>query len=540
MRNWEEDEISPTLSKSSTKTRSETKSETQVETKQELSQPPVRGLTRSPRMTDIRAHGGDIEDSKEVAASTDESIPALVTIWDEARVKQLRLKLDLRLLPYLWLIYMFCFLDRTNIGNARLFELEKDLGMKGLDYNVASSILFPPYALAEIPANIILKRMHPGLWFTIIMITWSTLTIITGFVKNYPGLLTCRVFLGLAEGDLFPGVCFYITSWYPRNETGLRMALFFSASPIAGAVGGFLARGIGMMNGVGYRDAWSWVFILEGAATFVVSLGCLFFISDYPDKAKFLTEEEKSEVKRRLAAENDLSNAFSWQYVRDALTDWKIWAIALVSMMLFTGLYSISLFLPTILKDLGYSTNKTQLMTVPVYLVAATFTIAVSYTADRVNQRGIFMLGAELVSIIGFLMLIISKSAAVQYAGTFFAAAGIYSLVPLIGAWNSNNIGGSTKRAVGIAMQVGCGNLGGTIAGFIYLPKNAPRFHTGHSILLSLTLAAFCITLAMTVYYRRENAQRARLLELGSFTPEMLKAQEEELGDKAITFKYTI
>lgn len=154
--------------------------------------------------------------------------------------------------------------------------------MKGLDYNVASSILFPPYAIAEVPANIILKRMNPGLWFTIIMTAWSTLTILTGFVHNYAGLLACRVFLGLAEGGLFPGVCFYITSWYPRHETGLRMALFFSASPIAGAVGGFLARAIGMMNGVGHRAAWSWVFILEGLATLVASFGCLVFIAPYP------------------------------------------------------------------------------------------------------------------------------------------------------------------------------------------------------------------------------------------------------------------
>ncbi|KAF8861147.1 MFS general substrate transporter [Acephala macrosclerotiorum] len=491
-------------------------------------------------MADIHAHAVELEESKEVAASTDDSIPAFVTIWDEARLKQLRVKLDLRLLPFCWLIYMFCFLDRTNIGNARLFELEKDLGMKGLDYNVASSILFPPYALAEIPANIILKRMHPGLWFTIIMTTWSTLTIITGFVKNYPGLLTCRVFLGLAEGGLFPGVCFYITSWYPRNETGLRMALFFSASPIAGAVGGFLARGIGMMNGVGNRPAWSWVFILEGLGTLVVSLGCWFFISDYPDKAKFLTEEERTEVMRRLAAENDLSNKFRWKYVTDALKDFKIWANSVLSMCLFTALYSISLFLPTILNELGYSTNKTQLMTVPVYLVAATCTVVLNFLADRANQRGVFLLGSELVAIIGFLMLIISENAAVKYAATFFAAAGIYSLVPLLGAWNSNNIGGSTKRAVGIAMQVGCGNLGGTIASFIYLPNDAPRFYTGHSILLSLTLASFVITLAMTIYLRRENTRRARLLELGSITPEMLRNQEEELGDKAVTFKYTI
>lgn len=145
-------------------------------------------------------------------------------------------------------------------------------------------------------------------------------------------------------------------------------------------------------------------------------------------RAKFLTKEEKAEVKRRLAAENNLSNNFRWKYVTDAFKDFKIWANSLLSMCLFTALYSISLFLPTILKELGYSTNKTQLMTVPVYLVAATCTIVVSFLADKANQRGVFLLGSELVAIIGFLMLVISKNATVQYAGTFFAAAGMHIL----------------------------------------------------------------------------------------------------------------
>lgn len=128
---------------------------------------------------------------------------------------------------------------------------------------------------------------------------------------------------------------------------------------------------------------------------------------------------------RRLTAENDLSNDFRWAYVKAALTDWKVWVNSVLSTCLFTALYSISLFLPTILKDLGYSTNETQLMTVPVYIAAAICTIAVSFLSDRANQRGVFLLGMELVAVIGFLMLIISKDAIVQYAGTFFAAAGI-------------------------------------------------------------------------------------------------------------------
>jgi MFS family permease len=140
-----------------------------------------------------------------------------------------------------------CFLDRTNIGNARLDHLEQDLKLKGLQYNDCLAILFPFYIAAEIPSNIMMKRIRPSIWLTFIMFFWSLSMICQGFVKNYSGLMATRVFLGVFEGGLFPGVNYYITQWYVRNECGFRMALFFSAATLAGAFGGILARGIAEM-----------------------------------------------------------------------------------------------------------------------------------------------------------------------------------------------------------------------------------------------------------------------------------------------------
>jgi MFS family permease len=173
-------------------------------------------------------------------------------------------------------------LDRTNIGNARLDNLEKDLGLHGLQYNNCLAILFPFYIAAEIPSNVMMKRFRPSIWLTFIMVGWSACMIGQGFVKNYSGLMATRVFLGVFEGGLFPGVNYYITSWYCKNETGFRMALFFSAATLAGAFGGILARGIAEMNGVGGLAAWSWIFILEGLLSIVVSFSAYWFINDYP------------------------------------------------------------------------------------------------------------------------------------------------------------------------------------------------------------------------------------------------------------------
>ncbi|TVY23280.1 putative transporter [Lachnellula hyalina] len=465
--------------------------------------------------------------------------------FDEAATKRLLRKLDLRLIPFLALIYLLCFLDRTNVGNARLFSLEKDLHMKDLDYNVALAIMFPFYVFAEVPSNMMMKRIRPSIWLAVIMVTWSIVMICMGFVRNYPGLLVGRSFLGLCEGGLFPGVSYYITMWYKRRECGTRLAFFFSAATAAGAFGGLIARGIAEMNNVGGYAGWRWIFILEGLLTLVVGSFAYWIIQDYPSTAGFLSTKEKIEVERRLADDNDgLATEFNMRYVYQALRDWKIWVMSVIAIGILTAIYSISLFLPTIIKEMGYSNDTAQLMTVPVYVVACFCTVAGNYASDKIGRRGIFVLGFEIIAIIGFVLLIATGKPHVQYAGTFFATSGIYCLFPMVLSWNGNNIGGSLKRGVGIAMQVGIGNLGGIIASFVYLIKDEPRFINGHAVLIALISMSLVLTLFMTIYLGRENTRRDVLLSQQNLSLENVSDDEKyvqrEKGDDASFFRYTV
>ncbi|CUS13534.1 unnamed protein product [Tuber aestivum] len=465
--------------------------------------------------------------------------------FDEKRTKKLLRKLDWHLVPFLALLYLLSFLDRTNIGNARLAGLEKDLGMSGLDYNVALAVFFPWYVAAEVPSNLMMKRTRPSLWLTIIMVAWGITMTLMGLVTNYVGLLICRMALGLAEGGLFPGVTFYITMWYRRHECGLRMAIFFSAATLAGAFGGLLARGISEMAGVGGRPGWAWIFILEGLVTVIVAFVAIWAINDYPETAKFLTAEERNEVHRRLKADRtSLADEYNIKYFFHAIKDWKIYVHMLITIGIYTPLYSFSLFLPTIVKNMGYTNKESQLMSVPPYVFACICTIGAGYLADRSKQRGIFMISACLTSIIGFTMLISTHKPGVQYLGTFLAAGGIYPNVPMGVAWNGNNIGGSTKRGVGIAMHVGFGNLGGIIAAFAYRSTDAPRFFSGHGLLIATTSMSLALCCFMTVYLRKENARRDALMISQGLTLESysdgMKDKEREKGDNATFFRYTI
>ncbi|KAK0716085.1 major facilitator superfamily domain-containing protein [Lasiosphaeris hirsuta] len=479
--------------------------------------------------------------SKEAYAENVDNVEAAA--WDAASTKKLLRKIDGNLIPFLALLYLLSFLDRTNIGNARLDTLEKDLGLVAakFQYNDALAIFFPFYVAAEIPSNMAMKRFRPSIWIPSIMVAWAVCCTLMGIVKNYQGLMATRVFLGIAEGGLFPGITYYITLWYRRHECGLRMAIFFSAATAAGAFGGLLARGIVEMRGLGGLSGWQWIFILEGILTFVVAIIAYFVMNDYPATAKFLSEPERVEVTARLKRDrSSLADEFSRKYFWDAIKDWKIWVHMLITIGVYTGLYSYALFLPTIVRDLGYTNNTAQLMTVPPYVVACVFCVGAGWYADRLGQRGVFMIFFMGMAIVGLILLVATQNPAVKYVGCFFLASGIYPNVPQGVAWNGNNIGGSLKRGVGIAMHVGFGNLGGTISAYLYLSKDGPRYYPGHGTLMGCQFMAMILSIFMTLYLRRENARRDREYKPPSEYTEEERVAEREKGDNATFFRYTI
>jgi len=171
-------------------------------------------------------------------------------------------KIDLRVIPVLSILYLLAFLDRTNIANASVFGLQKDIGLTSNQYNTALTIFFVPYIVFEIPSNIILKRLKPHVWLSMCMFLFGFVTIMQGLVQNWSGLLATRFFLGVAETGMFPGSFYLIGMWYKRSEAQKRYSFFFGSTSLAGAFGGLLASAIGKMNGMRGYLGWRWIFIL--------------------------------------------------------------------------------------------------------------------------------------------------------------------------------------------------------------------------------------------------------------------------------------
>ncbi|KAM5539671.1 hypothetical protein V8D89_006780 [Ganoderma adspersum] len=449
-------------------------------------------------------------------------------------------KLDIRLVPLACLLYLLSFLDRTSIGNAKIAGLVSDLHLTGLRYNLCAAILLVPYALFEVPSNLALKRVGPSRWIPFIMFCWGVIVVAEGFVKSFGGLMTARVFQGMAESGIFPGLTFYLCVWYPRTAHAQRISLLYSAVTLAGAFGGLLAFAIIKMDGIGGLHGWSWIFILEGLVTIVVAIFAWFYMSDYPDKATFLTEPERASLVETLKRDSlGLSRQFKRKFVFQALRDPHIWLLFGIHFCLIIPGYAFSLFLPTIITGLGFSETTAQLLSVPPNAAGCVTTVVAGVLSDRVHARGPFILVGSVVALAGYATLFATTDPWAGYAGTILAACGLFPSIACVLAWAGGNSGGEVKRAVAIAIVIGCGNLGPIVSSFIYRQQDSPRYLPGHGTGVGcLCVATVLCTIAM-LEFTRLNRKKIAQCEREGITMDMA-GEFVEMGDASPLYRYTI
>ncbi|KAF2000478.1 MFS general substrate transporter [Amniculicola lignicola CBS 123094] len=458
--------------------------------------------------------------------------------------KKLVRKLDLFIVPVVMLLYLLSFLDRVNIGNARLYKLESDLGLNANQFQVAVSILFVTYILSEVPSNLVLKKLRPSRWIAFITVAWGIVATLTGVVQSYGGLIACRLFLGAVEGGLFPGMAVYLTFFYTKRELALRIGYLFVSAALAGACGGLLAFGIGHMQGVSGQNGWRWIMIIEGIPTFILGIATWFILPDNPKTAYFLSEEEKQLAAVRLTRQTGYTAQaaeFHWKDVKACTKDWKVWAFCFAQFGSDTMLYGFSTFLPTIIRGINptASTAIVQVLTIPCYAVGAITYLVVARFSDHQQKRGLYTVLLGGVSIIGYAMLISDGGSRVHYAGCFLVAMGLYVCVGLPLAWLPTNCPRYGKRTTATGLQLSIGNCAGIMSSFLYPAKEGPRYIRGHAVTMAMVGWAILVYTVMWLYFMRANARRARGEEdhkMEGLTDDEIK----ELGDDSPRFVYTI
>ncbi|OKL55789.1 hypothetical protein UA08_08869 [Talaromyces atroroseus] len=428
----------------------------------------------------------------------------------EVEKSRLRRKIDWIILPPITLLFFLSFLDRSNIGNAKLDNLTVDLHMTGEQYLVTLSVFFIGYSVFEIPSNIALKLTSPRIWLPTLMLVWGVVATLMALSTNFGGLLAARFFLGATEAGVFPGAIFYLSMWYSRRALVSRVTLFFTSTSLAGAFGGILAYGIGHMSGVAGKHGWFWIFVIEGLVTVVVAAASYLFIQDFPAEAKFLSQREHKVLNALLVEDNDAlrEEPWSWEEVGRTFRDIKVYLYTLTWMGQALPLYTLTLFLPTIIADLGYSAADAQLLTVPPYAVGTVISISVALLSERYQVRGPFIFACCILSIIGYILLLSDQKVGVQYLGTFFVCAGIFPAASLLFTWVASNVSGQVKRCVAAAIQISLGDIGAVVGCQLYRPDESPRYPLGHGMALGFVVGSLVASVWLWRLLLNENRRR--------------------------------
>ena len=295
--------------------------------------------------------------------------------------------------------------DRNAIALARLNTLEEDLGLSSSQYQLCVSILFVGYVIVGIPANMVVTRVRPSLWMASAMLVWAVISALTAISRNFTGLLLTRFFLGITEAPYYPGALYILATFYTRKELATRISILYTGNILATAFAGLIALGIFEMDGMAGIAGWQWLFIIQGAVTFVVAVAAFFILPDEPLTTHWLTPEERALAHERTQRDTvgNAGQETSWQGIYNAAKDPKVWLFVFMQHC-HLGANGFKNFFPTAVETLGFNQKITLALTCPPYLMAGVISIAWSWSSGKFNERTWHITIAKAIAIFGFVL----------------------------------------------------------------------------------------------------------------------------------------
>lgn len=381
-------------------------------------------------------------------------------------------KVSRRLVPFMGLLYFINYLDRTNIGFAKL-TMSEDLGLTDTMFGLASGLFFVGYLFFEIPSNLALHRFGARRWMARIMVTWGIVAAAMAFVPTSGWLYSLRVVLGIAEAGFFPGMLLYLTFWFPRKERVRLTALFLLAIPISSALGSPLSAAVIQFgDGLFGLAGWRVMFLIEGLPAILLGLMTWFHLTDRPAQAKWLSVQERAWLTDTMDAEN-AATAQRFHYpLRRALTDLRVWGLGMVYFGVVYGLYALSFFLPTIVAGFAetfqttYSLFETGLIVAIPFAVGAVAMVFWSRHSDRTGERVWHVAAPTLLGAVSIPVALYLQSPFAVMLAVTLTAVGIFSALPVFWYLPTTFLSG-VGAAAGIALVNSLGNSAGFAAPYI-------------------------------------------------------------------------
>ncbi|KAJ6051394.1 vitamin H transporter [Penicillium canescens] len=431
-------------------------------------------------------------------------------------------KIDLTLLPTIWVMYLLSYLDRTNIGNAKISGMELDLNLTSNQYSIALVVFFVGYVVFEVPSNLALGKSRPSIFLPSIMILWGILTCVMAVVKSFTHLVVLRVILGCVEAGFAPGVILLLSSWYKQTEQSKRFGVFISAAVLSGAFGGLIAAGIvDGLEGVHGIRGWRWLFIIEGAATIGFAMISLFILPDFPATSRRLSEREKKIAVARLALDNvtatthDSEHLSSLGACKVACQDCRTWAFV-IGYMVIVGSSTLTYFYPTLVEGLfgSASTKKINLLTVPIYGVAFIATGVTSYYSDKVpNWRGLIIASWLTFALICSIIVCTVYNFTARYVLLILMASGLWATNGGTLAYASSAFAGMHPQARGVALAMvnALGNLAQIYGSYLFPEDDSPKYIMGFSVISAMLAVGVVVFLFLHIWFRRR--QRSGIIQ---------------------------
>ncbi|QJD93309.1 MFS transporter [Duganella dendranthematis] len=380
-------------------------------------------------------------------------------------------KASWHLIPFIFVCYLFNYLDRVNVGFAKL-EMLDALKLSNTVYGLGAGIFFIGYVLSGVPSNLILHKIGARRWISVMMIAWGALSACTMFVNSPTSFYVVRFFTGVAEAGFFPGMVLYFTHWFPTQKRGQVMALFMSAIPISGLIGGPLSGWMlsHFSVGQGGLAGWQWLFLLQGVPTVLLGAGVFFYLNDGIASAKWLSAEEKSAMQAALAADEQERTAVSnvGQSFGAVLKNSSVWTLGAIYFCIQMGVYAINFWLPSIIKSLGFDNAQTVgwLSAIP-YLAAAVFMVWAGRSADKHRERRFHVNLPMVMGLIGLLLAAnFSSNPLIVMIGLSMATMGALTALALFWSLPAAFLG-SAAAAGGLALINSLGQIAGFVSPFL-------------------------------------------------------------------------
>jgi MFS family permease len=406
-------------------------------------------------------------------------------------------KVAWRLIPLLLACYVVAYLDRVNVGFAKL-QMMDQLGFSDTIYGLGAGMFFIGYFLFEVPSNIILHKMGARVWIGRIMISWGLISAAMMFVTTPTMFYVMRFLLGVAEAGFFPGIILYLTYWYPADRRARITAMFMTGIAIAGVIGGPVS-GIIMKytNGIYGWQGWQWMFLLEGLPSVALGLVVIMMLDDRISEAQWLTEEERALLAHNIV--KDEAHKEDESFLR-IISSGKVWLCAAIYFSYVMGVYGVSFFLPTIIKSMGHTdVVEIGLISSIPYSVSVVVMLLVARSADRTGERRWHVAIPGMLGAVGLaLSVILAKDGTLAIAALTLGLSGIMTTLPLFWSLPTAFLAG-TGAAAGIALINSLGNLAGFVSPYAvgWLKDATGSTDAGVYLLAAAMVVGVLLTLAV-------------------------------------------